>query len=50
MGLNNIDIVFSNYYYMFLLDSTKFQGIFNKYEAADLVDKINKNVEVIEFL
>ena len=47
---NNIDLVFSNYYDLFLLDSSKFESIFNKYEASDLADKISKNVEIIEFL
>ncbi len=50
MGLDNVDVVFSNYPSLFLLDSSKFESIFNKYEAADLVEKINSNVEIIEFL
>ena len=49
-GITNYDMIFSNYYYLFLLDSSKFESIFNKYEAADLVDKLSKNVEIIEFL
>ena len=50
VGIDNIDLVFSNYYDLFLLDSSKFESIFNKYEASDLADKINKNAEIIEFL
>ena len=50
LGIDNLDLVFSNYYDLFLLDSSKFESIFNKYEASDLADKINKNVEIIEFL
>ncbi len=50
IGINNLDLVFSNYYYIFLLDSSKFESIFNKYEASDLADKISKNAEIIEFL
>ena len=50
LGIDNIDLVFSNYYDLFLLDSSKFESIFNKYEASDLADKISKNVEIIEFL
>lgn len=50
LGIDNLDLVFSNYYDLFLLDSSKFESIFNKYEASDLADKISKNVEIIEFL
>ena len=50
MGIKNIDMVFSNYSYLFLLDHSKFVSIFNKYEASDLVEKISSNAEIIEFL
>ena len=50
MGINNIDMVYSNYYDLFLLDHSKFVSIFSKYEASDLVDKISSNIEIIEFL
>ena len=50
LDLNNLDEIFTKYYYMFAIDNKKFIDIFNKYEKADLVDKLNKNNTIIEFL
>ena len=50
LDLNNLDEIFTKYYYMFAIDNKKFTDIFNKYEKADLVDKLNKNNTIIEFL
>ena len=50
MGIQNYKPIFLKYYDMFLMDNSNFIAIFNRYERADLVEKIEKNFEVIEFL
>ena len=50
LGIENYQEIFKLYYPMFLMDTSNFQDIFNKYEKADLIDKINKNIAIIEHL
>lgn len=50
LGIENVNEVFKTYYPMFLMDTSNFQDIFNKYDSQDLVDKINKNMAIIEHL
>lgn len=50
LGVTNTYNIFSNYYDMFLMDYSNFVEIFNKYEESDLIDKLNKNVAIIEYL
>ncbi len=50
LGIENIDELFEKYYYMFAIDESKFISIFDKYEKEDLIDKLNKNSSIIEFL
>lgn len=50
LGIENYQEIFKLYYPMFLMDASNFQDIFNKYEKADLIDKINKNIAIIEHL
>lgn len=50
MGINNVKEVFKNFYDMFLMDNSNFSTIFNKYEREDLVEKINQNALIVEFL
>lgn len=50
LGVTNAYNIFSNYYDMFLMDYSNFVEIFNKYEESDLIDKLNKNVAIIEYL
>ena len=50
LGIEKYQEIFRNYYPMFLMDSSNFQEIFNKYEISDLIDKINKNLAIIEHL
>lgn len=50
LGIENYQEIFKLYYPMFLMDASNFQEIFNKYEKADLIDKINKNIAIIEHL
>lgn len=50
LGVTNIKEIFSNYYEMFLMDTTSFMNVFNKYETDDLISKLEKNVAIIEYL
>ena len=50
LGVTNYKEVFTNYYELFLNDDTIFRGIFDKYDQADLVDKIAKNINIVEYL
>ncbi len=50
LGIENYKEVFKTYYPIFLMDPSNFQEIFNKYDIADLIDKIKKNVAIIEYL
>ena len=50
LGLNNVNEIFKTYYPMFLMDTSNFQSIFNKYDSSDLVEKISKNITIIEHL
>ena len=34
----------------FLLDYSNFTGIFNKYDREDLIEKLDKNVAIVEYL
>ena len=50
LGIENYEEAFKNYYPLFLMDPSNFQAIFNKYDIVDLIDKIKKNVAIIEYL
>lgn len=50
LGIENYQDIFKTYYPMFLMDASNFQEIFSKYEITDLIDKINKNMAIIEHL
>ena len=50
LDINNYPLIFKNYYEMFLMDSSVFKEVFYKYDHDDLIDKINKNVTIIEHL
>lgn len=50
LGVNNYQIIFINYYDIFLMDSSNFQDIFNKYDNEDLIAKLNKNYKIVEYL
>ena len=50
LGIKNYKEVFNTYYDMFLMDPTKFYEVFNKYDQDDLIDKLEKNVGIIEYL
>ena len=50
LGVSNYKDVFTNYYEIFLNDDSNFKAIFDKYDRNDLIDKIAKNINIIEFL
>lgn len=50
LGVKNYREIFLEYYDLFLLDSSNFMGIFNKYDREDLIDKLDKNIAIIEYL
>lgn len=50
LGVKNLYEIFSNYYELFLIDHSNFESIFNKYDREDLIEKLVKNVAIIEYL
>ena len=50
LGIENYKEIFKTYYPMFLMDTSSFQDVFCKYDISDLIDKINKNITIIEHL
>ncbi len=50
IGVTNYKEIFKKYYDMFLMDNSNFMNVFNKYDREDLVDKLNKNPDIVEFL
>lgn len=50
LGITNYQEIFIKYYDMFLMDNSNFVGIFDKYEKEDLIAKLNKNINIVEFL
>ncbi len=50
LGVKNLPDIFMEYYDLFLLDNSNFINIFNKYDREDLIEKLAKNVAIIEYL
>lgn len=50
LGVTNYQAIFIKYYDMFLMDNSNFKDIFAKYEKEDLIEKLNKNINIVEFL
>lgn len=50
LGVTNYQAIFIKYYDMFLMDNSNFKDIFTKYEKEDLIDKLSKNINIVEFL
>ena len=50
LGIANYQEIFKAYYPMFLMDPSNFQEVFGKYDILDLIDKINKNMAIIDHL
>ena len=50
LGVKNYQQLFLEYCDVFLLDHSNFVEIFSKYEPEDLIEKLAKNIKVIEYL
>ena len=50
IGVTNLVEIFINYHDMFLMDNSNFVAIFNKYEPKSLIEKLAKDVRVMEYL
>ena len=50
LGIKNYREVFMKFFDLFLLDASTFKDIFDKYETEDLINKIQENVGIVEFL
>lgn len=50
LGVTNYKDIFKNYYELFLMDNSNFIDIFNKYDREDLIEKLNKNIAIVEYL
>lgn len=50
LGVTNYQAIFIRFYDMFLMDNSNFKEVFNKYEKDDLIAKLNKNINIVEFL
>ncbi len=50
LGVTTYRTIFLEYYSMFLMDHSNFVEIFSKYVPEDLIEKLNKNIHIIENL
>ena len=50
LGVTNLPEIFINYHDMFLMDNSNFEEIFNKYEPTSLIEKVAKDVRIMEYL
>ena len=50
LGITNYQEIFLEYYDMFLMDHSNFMEIFSKYESEDLIEKLKKNIKIVEYL
>lgn len=50
LGVTNFQQIFLEYYEMFLMDHSNFVEVFSKYEPEDLIEKLKKNIRVVEYL
>lgn len=50
LGVTNYQAIFIKYYDIFLMDNSNFKDIFMKYEKEDLIEKLKKNINIVEFL
>lgn len=50
LGVTNYKEIIIKFYDMFLMDNSNFLNIFKQYEKEDLLEKINNNYEIVEFL
>ena len=50
IGVTNLKEIFINYHDMFLMDNSNFEAIFNQYDPKSLIEKLAKDVRIMEYL
>ncbi|NMA50834.1 MAG: hypothetical protein GX951_03180 [Mollicutes bacterium] len=50
LGVTNYQEIFIKYYDIFLIDNSNFKAIFDKYDKKDLIEKLIKNINIVEYL
>ena len=50
LGVKNYKEIFIKFYDMFLMDNSNFIEVFNKYDREDLIEKLEKNDGIVEYL
>lgn len=50
LGVKNYKEIFLKFYDMFLMDNSNFIEVFNKYDREDLIEKLQNNISIVEYL
>lgn len=50
LGINNYQEAFLRFYNMFLIEPAAFDEVFSKYDSDDLIEKLEKNIAIMEHL
>ena len=50
LGISNYQEAFLRFYNMFLIEPAAFDEIFSKYDSDDLIEKLEKNIAIMEHL
>ncbi len=50
LGISTYKEIFINYPDMFLMDNSVFSEMFSKYEKDELIEKLNNNYKMVEYL
>ncbi len=50
LGIDNYQEAFLRFYNMFLIEPATFDDIFSKYDSDDLIEKLEKNIAIMEHL
>lgn len=50
LGVKNYKEIFIKYADLFLMDNSNFIEIFDKYDQADLIDKLDSNIDIFAYL
>lgn len=50
LGVNTYKEIFINYPDMFLMDASNFSDMFSKYNTDELIEKLNANFKMVEYL
>ena len=50
LGINDFQEAFLRFYNMFLIEPASFDEIFSKYDSEDLIEKLEKNIAIMEHL